>query len=187
MSVKPKFLILAELERGLEHIRQSPKEDGVLEMIVRRPGVDAREVLGEGSLNLTDGLIGDRWKLRHNSKSPAKPEDYATQLTLMNSRVIALLAQSRERWPLAGDQLFVDFDLSAFNLPPGDRVAIGDAVIEVTAEPHTGCSKFKARFGADALKFVNSAVGRELNLRGVNAKVIQPGVIRVGDRLRKIS
>lgn len=185
MSAEIKFLTLAELDTELEHIRQSPKEDGTLVMIVCRPGVDVREVLGEGSLNPAEGLAGDRWKQRHNSKPPTKPEDFDTQLTLMNSRVIALLAQSRDRWSQAGDQLFVDFDLSAANLPPGTRLAIGGAVIEVTAEPHTGCSKFKARYGADALKFVNSPVGRQLNLRGVNAKVVQSGVIRPGDVVKK--
>jgi MOSC domain-containing protein YiiM len=108
------------------------------------------------------------------------------QLNIMNARAIALVAGTKDRWPLAGDQLYIDLDLSDANLPPGTRLALGSAMIEVTAQPHTGCRKFKARFGRDALNFVNSAVGKELHLRGINAKVIWPGVIRVGDRARKI-
>ena len=108
------------------------------------------------------------------------------QLNIMNARVIALVAGSRDRWALAGDQLYIDLDLSADNLPAGTRLSIGSAIVEVTAVPHTGCGKFAARFGVDAVKFVNSPVGRQLNLRGINAKVIQPGTIRVGDVARKV-
>jgi MOSC domain-containing protein YiiM len=104
----------------------------------------------------------------------------------MNARVIALIAQDEDRWPLAGDQLFVDLDLSKTNLPAGTRLALGSAVIEVTAEPHTGCRKFVDRFGLDAMQFVNSEAGRRLQLRGINAKVVQGGTIRVGDLVRKI-
>ncbi len=103
------------------------------------------------------------------------------QLNLMNARVISLLAHDPDRWRLAGDQLFVDLDLSLENLPPGTQLSMGSAVIEVTNQPHLGCNKFVSRFGADALKFVRSAVGRALRLRGLNARVIQPGLIRVGD------
>jgi len=110
----------------------------------------------------------------------------AMQLNLMNSRVIALLAQDKERWQLAGDQFFVDMDLSAENLPLGSRLAIGSALIQVTAQPHTGCKKFAGRFGVDAMRFVNTSMGRKLSLRGINAKVIQPDVIRVGDTVRKV-
>ena len=108
------------------------------------------------------------------------------QLNVMNARVIALLAQGKDRWALAGDQLFVDFDLSEANVPPGTRLAIGSTMIEVTAPPHLGCKKFSARFGPDAMKFVNSPEGKALHLRGINAKVIQPGVIRAGDVVKKV-
>jgi MOSC domain-containing protein YiiM len=108
------------------------------------------------------------------------------QLNLMNARAIALLAQEKDRWSLAGDQLYVDLDLSEENLPPGTQLAIGAAIIEVTDQPHTGCKKFMARFGADALKFVNSPVGKGLHLRGVNARVVQPGAIHTGDVVRKV-
>ncbi len=181
-----KHLLMAELEAGLEHIRQSPKDGGVLELIVRRPEVDGREVLETGELNPVDGLAGDRWKMRDGSRTAEDSPYLDTQLTIMNARAIALLAQTRQRWPLAGDQLFLDLDLSDANLPPGTRLAIGSAVAEVTAAPHLGCKKFTARFGLDAVKFVNSAIGKELHLRGIYAKVVQAGAVRVGDRAKKL-
>ena len=181
-----KHLTMAELEVGLEDIRRSPKAEGALAMIVRRPRKDEREVLEEGQLDLAEGLVGDSWRTRGSAQTADGSAHPDMQLNLMNARVIALLAQDKSRWPLAGDQLFVDLDLSADNLPPGVRLAVGSAVIEVTAQPHTGCQKFVARFGVDATKFVNSPLGRELNLRGVNARVVQPGQIRVGDTVRKL-
>jgi hypothetical protein len=180
------YLSMTELEAGLEHIRQAPKDNGTLEMIVRRPNVDEREVLPEGKLDLQEGLVGDTWNVRVSSHSiDGQPNLYA-QITVMNARAIALLAQREDRWPLAGDQLFVDFDLSDENIPPGTRLAIGSAIIEVSAQPHSGCKKFSARFGVEAMKFVNSPEGKRLHLRGINAKVIQAGVIRVGDEVKKI-
>jgi hypothetical protein len=179
-------LTTAELEAGLEEIRRSPKDAGLLELIVRRPRVDEREVLAEGELHPSEGLVGDSWRERGSSRTSDGSAHPEMQLNIMNARVIALLAQGRERWLLAGDQLYLDFDLSGENLPAGTRLALGEAVIEVTAQPHTGCKKFVARFGLDAMKFVNSGVGRELNLRGINARVIRRGMIRVGDVARKI-
>jgi hypothetical protein len=177
---------MEELEAGLEEILRSPKDAGVLELIVRRPNVDEREVLETGELDLTDGLVGDSWKLRGSSRTPDGSPHPEMQLNIMNSRVIALVAQDKERWPLAGDQLFLDLDLSEDNLPAGTRLSLGSAVIEVTPPPHTGCHKFVSRFGLDAMKFVNSSVGRKLHLRGINARVVQPGQIRVRDVVRKI-
>lgn len=174
-----RHLATAELERALPELRASPRDQGTLELIVRRPAEDARELLDVGVLSTTEGLVGDNW-----SQGTANP---ACQLTLMNARAAQLVAQSRDRWALAGDQLYVDFDLSEENLPAGTRVQIGEqAVIEVTAEPHTGCQKFIARFGGDALKFVNGPQGRPLNLRGINSRVVQSGPIRLGDRLRRL-
>jgi hypothetical protein len=181
-----KHLTMAELEAGLDAIRRSPKDEGVIAMIVRRPKVDAREVLEEGELDLVEGLVGDTWKVRGSSRTPDGAAHPDMQLNVMNARVIALLAREKDRWPLAGDQLFIDMDVSSENLPPGTRLALGSAVIEVTDQPHTGCKKFEARFGLDALKLVNSPLGRQLQLRGVNAKVSQPGLIRVGDFVKKI-
>jgi hypothetical protein len=179
-------LTTVELEAGLDAIRQSPKDEGVIAMIVRRPQVDAREVLEEGELDLVEGLVGDSWKVRASTRTPDGSPHPDMQLNVMNARVIALVAGEKGRWPLAGDQLFIDMDVSQENLPPGTRLALGSAVIEVTDQPHTGCKKFAARFGLDALKLVNSPVGRQLQLRGVNAKVALPGVIRVGDLVKKL-
>jgi hypothetical protein len=181
-----KHLTTAELEAGLDAIRQSPKDEGVVALIVRRPQVDAREVLEEGELDLVEGLVGDSWKVRASTRTPDGSPHPDMQLNVMNARVIALVAGEKGRWPLAGDQLFIDMDVSQENLPPGTRLALGSAVIEVTDQPHTGCKKFAARFGLDALKLVNSPVGRQLQLRGVNARVAQPGVIRVGDLVKKL-
>ena len=181
-----KHLTTAELEAGLDAIRQSPKDEGVVALIVRRPQVDAREVLEEGELDLVEGLVGDSWKVRASTRTPDGSPHPDMQLNVMNARVIALVAGEKGRWPLAGDQLFIDMDVSQENLPPGTRLALGSAVIEVTDQPHTGCKKFAARFGLDALKLVNSPVGRQLQLRGLNAKVAQPGVIRVGDLVKKL-
>jgi MOSC domain-containing protein YiiM len=180
-----KNLTTEELEAGLENIRQSPKDNGVLELIVRRPQANEREILEEGKLDLLEGLVGDNWKTRGSSRTPDGSAHPDMQLTLMNARAIALVAQTRERWSLAGDQLYLDLDLSADNLPAGTRLALGSAVIEATAIPHTGCQKFAARFGQDAMRSVHSPLGRQLHLRGVNAKVVQPGTIRVGDIVRK--
>lgn len=155
-------------------------------MIVSRPASDRREVLAVAELDLVNGLVGDNWRARGSRSTPDGSAHPDMQLNLMNARAIALVARTRDRWPLAGDQLYVDLDLSTANLPPGTRMAIGTAVIEVTAVPHTGCAKFTQRFGADAMKFVNSPVGRALNLRGINAKVVQPGAIRAGDTVRKL-
>lgn len=177
---------IAELEAGLEDIRQSPTDAGVLKLIVRRPQVEAREVLEVGELDLVEGLVGDNWKTRGSSQTADESAHPDMQLNIMNARVIALLAPKKERWALAGDQLYMDLDLSAENVPPGTRLSLGEAVIEVTDQPHTGCKKFAARFGLDALKFISSPVGKQLQLRGINAKVIRSGAIRIGDTVKKV-
>ena len=182
--VEVKHLTREELEAGLDMIRQSPKDAGVLELIVRRPRSEEREVLEEGYLDLVEGLVGDSWRSRGSTRSADGSAHPDMQINIMNSRAIALVAQTNDRWHLAGDQLFIDMDLSEANLPPGSRLALGSAVIEVTDQPHTGCKKFVARFGLDAMQFVNSPVGKELHLRGLNARVVQPGIIRVGDVVR---
>jgi MOSC domain-containing protein YiiM len=179
-------LSMTELEAGMDDIRQAPKDNGLLKMIVRRPNVDEREVLNEGELNTTEGLVGDAWKARVSTHSKDGLTNATRQITIMNARAIALLAQSEERWSLAGDQLYVDMDLSDDNIPPGTQLAIGSAILEVSSEPHTGCKKFSSRFGVEAMKFVNSPEGKRLHLRGINTKVVHSGIIRVGDTVRKI-
>lgn len=174
----------AELEAGLDEIQRSPDSEGTVELIVRRPAEGEREILEEAMLDLNEGLVGDRWWAK--ARASEKPANQDTQLTLMNARVIALIARDRERWPLAGDQLYVDLDLRPENLPAGTRLALGSAVIEVTDEPHTGCAKFTERFGSDAIRFVNSGAGRARRLRGMNARVVESGRVRTGDTIRKL-
>jgi MOSC domain-containing protein YiiM len=178
--VTVRHLTRAELDAGLDGIRNSPKDEGVVELIASRPRPGVREVLDEAQLDPAAGMVSDSWGIRVAAPDPA------TQLTVMNVRVIALIAQDRTRWPLAGDQLYVDLDLADDNLPPGTQLEIGGAVIEVSAQPHLGCGKFVERFGVDAMKFVNSPLGRQLHLRGINARIVRAGAVRVGDRARKL-
>ncbi|HKN83017.1 MAG TPA: hypothetical protein VJW17_06265 [Pyrinomonadaceae bacterium] len=182
-----KHLTMDELEAALDHLRDAPKDDGRVHLIVRRPTVNEREVLEEAELDTVLGLIGDSWNVRASSKTPDGSPHPEMQINIMNARVTALVAQDKDRWALAGDQLYIDMDLSKENLPAGSRLAIGSAVLEVSPLPHTGCHKFVSRFGVDAMKFVNSAVGRELCLRGINAKVVQAGVVKVGHTAKKIT
>ncbi|MBR9921549.1 MAG: MOSC domain-containing protein [Bacteroidetes bacterium] len=186
-----KHFTTTELEAGLEHIRLSPNvamaphSEAKLEMIVCRPADGQRQVLKTGTLDKTLGLIGDNWSTRGSSRTEDGQAHPEMQLNLMNSRAIQLIAGSKDRWPLAGDQLYVDMDLSDDHLPPGTQLQIGEAIIEITAIPHNGCKKFTERFGIDAVKFVNSKVGKQLHLRGINAKVIQGGEISSGDLIYK--
>jgi len=177
------FLSTSELEAGIDGIKLSPKDSGVVEKIVCRPAVGERRELDAAQLDIQMGLIGDNWAKRVFGKFHPNPD---MQLNLMNARAIALIARSPERWQLAGDQFYVNLDLSPDNLPPGTQLLIGAAIIEVTAEPHLGCSKFIARFGRDAALFVNSDAGKALNMRGINARVIQSGKVELGSIISKI-
>jgi MOSC domain-containing protein YiiM len=176
----------AQLEANLDHLRSAPADGGTLELIVRRPAVDEREVVDEAVLDLEGGLAGDTWSERGSSSSPDRGPHPDRQLTVMNARCAALVAIDPDRVPLAGDQLYVDFDIGVENLPAGSRLAIGTAVIEITEAPHNGCAKFRRRFGEDALRFVNSPVGQALRLRGANARVVVPGTVRRGDAVKKL-
>ena len=175
---------IGELEAGIDRIIDAPAESGVLSLIVRRPSVDEREVVEVAELDLGEGLVGDNW-LERGNHTAGNPPDPRNQITVMSARAISLVAGDRDRWPLAGDQLYVDFDISEDNLPAGSRLVIGGTTIEVSIQPHSGCQKFSKRFGVDALRFVNSEAGRKLRLRGFNARVVVPGTIRRGDPVHK--
>jgi len=173
------------LEAGLPDIRRSPTDHGRLELIVRRPSADERELVDEATLDQVEGLIGDTWRTRADAVGNSA-ERVDRQVTVMNARVAALVAADPDRRALAGDQLYVDYDISIDHLPAGSLLAVGSTVLEISEHPHTGCAKFSARFGTDALRFVNSPEGRQLRLRGVNTRVVVPGVVRVGDKVEKV-
>jgi hypothetical protein len=182
-----RHLTTAELEAGLEEVLRAPQKVGTVELIVRRPAVDEREVLAEATLDLVEGLVGDTWRVRGSKRTADGSSHPDMQLNVMSARVVDLVSGGeRERWALAGDQFYVDLDLSIEHLPPGTRLALGSAVIEVTDQPHTGCAKFSARFGGDAHRFVNTKQHRHLRLRGLNAKVVVPGTVRAGDEIRTL-
>ncbi len=175
-----------EIEVQLLELGKSPQDNGLLELIVSRPDLGERQVLEQAELNAEFGLLGDNWLTRGSRHTDDGSSNPAVQITLMNRRVIQAIEPDRDRWPLAGDQLFVDFDLSADNLPAGQRIRIGSVVLEISQEPHTGCKKFNERFGSEATRLVNSPAGRQQRRRGVNARVIQPGTVTVGDAIIKI-
>ena len=179
-----------QLLAGMDVLREAPADDGTLRLIVARPEENQRQLLDAGTLEVGGGLSEDMWRRKGSSSTPDGGPNPDAEVTLMNARCTALVAgepEPGEAWAQAGDQLYVDFDISEANLPPGSRVEIGDAVVEITALPHTGCGKFIRRFGVEAQKFVNSSEGRALRLRGVNTRVVVPGTVSVGDTVRKLS
>jgi MOSC domain-containing protein YiiM len=176
----------AEIERAAAALGNSPLDNGVVEMIICRPAMFERRVLGEGMLEETHGLRGDSWEAR-GASSPSGRADPLRQVTVMNSRALAAIAGERDRWQLAGDQLIVDLDLSVESLPAGTRLQIGEAVAEVTEPAHTGCAKFAGRFGADALAWVNAGTGRQHRLRGMYVRVLASGTVRTGDAVCKLA
>ncbi len=178
-------LDIAVLEGGLAKIRRAPRDAGTVELIVRRPVPEQREVVEEAQLDPTAGLVGDNWLERGSRATDDGAAHPDMQLTMMSARAAALIARARDRWPLAGDQLYVDLDLSGANLPAGTLLQLGTATIEITDQPHTGCGKFVRRFGVDAMRFVNSDAGRQLNLRGIYARIVSGGTVRTGDAVRK--
>jgi MOSC domain-containing protein YiiM len=178
------YLTREQLEAGLDTIMDSPKEHGQVVLVVRRPGEDLRELPAEALLDQASGLAGDSWLARGSKHTPDGSAEPDRQITVMNARVAELVAGGTERMPLAGDQLYVDLDLSVENLPPGSLLAVGEAVLRVSEVPHLGCAKFVERFGPEAMKFVNSGTGRQLRLRGMNARVVRAGTVRPGDAAR---
>jgi hypothetical protein len=177
----------AELEVHLDHLRAAPPHVGTLEMVVRRPSAGAREILDEGVIDPVEGLVGDSWLRRARPRAVASGRHLESQINVMSARMVKLLAATADEQAMAGDQLYLDFDLSVSNLPAGSRLAIGDEVVlEISAKPHTGCKKFLVRFGDEAGTFVNSPAGTELRLRGLNARVVSGGLVRQGDKVRKL-
>jgi hypothetical protein len=174
-----------DLDEHLEHVLASPRDSAPLELIVARPAPGERQVLEEAVLDVADGLVGDGWLARGSRSTPDHSANLAAQLTLMSTRVLAAIEPDRTRWPLAGDQLYLDLDLSAENLPAGTRLTIGSVVLEVTELPHTGCAQFSARFGADALRWISTPTGRANRMRGMYVSVIAGGTVRVGGIVRK--
>ena len=170
-----------ELAAGLDVVRAAPADAGVVRSIVRRPAVDARETIDEGELDVDLGLVGDTWAERGSRSTPDGSSARYAQVTLMNARFAQLISDDPDRWPEAGDQLYVDLDLSVGNLPAGSHLAVGSAILRISEEPHTGCAKFSARFGAPAWRLANSPEGRALRLRGANAAVVTSGTVRRGD------
>lgn len=181
------YLTFSEIEARLNWVLAAPGDVGRVDALVIRPAVDQRESLTTVMFSPQQGVVGDNWLTSCWKKLPSGESDPSVQVAIMNARMIEALTSDQSRWPLAGDQLFVDFDLSVHNLPVGDRLQVGAAVLEITAEPHRGCSKFKKRFGPDALAFVNSKQGDAHRLRGVYARIVSTGEVSVGDGIRKVS
>lgn len=177
---------LEHLQTQLKQIQASPKDSGSVLLIVRRPATEEREIISQGRLIPTSGLEGDNWRERGSSSMPDGSANPEAEVTLMNTRVIQALTQDETRWALAGDQFFVDFDLSEENIPAGTRLMLGSAILEVSSLPHNGCKKFSARFGVDALKFISMAENKPLRMRGINARIIKAGDVKQGDLVRKI-
>lgn len=180
-----RHLTADEIEAGMSHVLASPHDCGRLKMIAVRPGENQRAILDQSVCTIGGGVEGDCWAARgssHTEDGHANPDQ---QITLMNARYLDLISGHRDRWPLAGDQLIVDLDLSRANLTAGDRLRIGEVVVEVTPCPHTGCAKFRDRFGRDAVRFANSPLGRQLRLRGIYVRVVEEGTVRVGDAVTR--
>jgi len=186
-AVAPVHLSTAALEAGLAEICNSPRDAGTLDLIVRRPEIDGREILDQAELSIAEGVVGDTWNVRGSGRTDDGSSHPDMQLNIINARLSRLVGgDDDDVRALAGDQLHVDLDISHDNLPAGTQLSIGEAVIEITEQPHTGCAKFAARFGKEALRFVNVGAGKPLRLRGLNARVVVPGTIRRGDTITKL-
>ena len=183
----PEHPSLTDLESALDHILASPADGGKLEMISARPAVGERKLLDQATLDADQGVVGDNWKDRSSTRTADGSANPDAQITIINSRLVNAVSGSKSRWQLAGDQLVVDIDLSHDNLPVGSRLQIGSALVELTAEPHTGCVKFASRFGNPALRFVSGPEAMQQRRRGANAKIVKSGTVRVGDVATKVA
>jgi MOSC domain-containing protein YiiM len=170
---------LAELAAGLQGLPPAPRDAGRVALLVRRRADGVRETPERVRLSSEAGLPGDGWARR-------PPRDPEAQLAVMRRDVAELIANGQ---PLTvfGDNLFVDLDIAAANLPVDTRLCVGEAVVAVTPKPHNGCLKFKARFGGDALRFVQAPATRDRNLRGIYWRVVEPGEVAVGAPVRVLS
>lgn len=186
-QVVPNKLALTEIETRLNWVMSAPTDTGHVSALVVRPVKNQREPLDKVMFSPQLGVNGDNWSTNCWKKLPDGKSDPEVQVAIMNARMIEVLTQDKALWPLAGDQLFVDFDLSVANLRAGDHLQVGAAVLQITAEPHRGCGKFKQRFGEDALAFVNSERGDAHRLRGVYAKIISAGEVCVNDAISKLN
>ena len=179
-------LTMDEIMDNFADSSPSPRDGGVLEMIVRRPHDDERLEVIEADLDPVVGLVGDNWLERGSRKTDDGSAHPDMQIAIMNSRILGLLAEDRSSWPLAGDQLYIDLDLDEENLPSGQLLSIGTAVLEITDMPHHACGKFTERFGKAATRFLNSEEGRNGRRRGIYARVVKAGTIRVNDVVTKV-
>lgn len=175
-----------DLDPTYAGLRAAPRDAATVTLLVARPGVDARETVTEAVLDVEQGMVGDDWQARGSWERKGDRANVDAQLTLMSTRVLAAMEPDETRWPLAGDQVYLDLDLSEENLPVGTRLALGSAEVVVTALPHTGCKKFAARFGQDALRWISTHEGRALRMRGMYVRVVRGGTVRVGDVVRKL-
>ncbi len=177
---------MEELKAGLPDIVASPADNGSLAAIVVRPDYGMRLDVQSRKISLAGGVEGDRWATACWRTLPDGSSNPDVQVCIMNSRCISLIAGEREAWPMAGDNLFIDMDLSPGNIAPGQKLAVGETIIEITDIPHTGCQKFIDRYGRHACVFVNTGEGKKLKLRGIYAQVVKDGTVNVGDRVTKI-
>ena len=185
--INPLHKPIAELEVGMAQLLEAPQDRGNLELIVIRPTKEQRQILDEAWLSPEAGVQGDNWAKGCWKSLPDGRPDPDVQVTIMSARLARLvMGEDKSHWALAGDQLIADLDLSEGNLPVGQRLVLGDAVLEITSVPHRGCAKYRARFGDEALRFINTDEGRRMNLRGIYAKILQAGRVRVGDVLKKV-
>ena len=182
----PHHLAHARLEAGLPHILGAPKDQGLLRGIVVRPAKGERREPETCLLSLAGGAEGDHWAKGCWKTTPEGKPDPDVQICIMPARAIELIAGERANWAPAGDNLFIDMDLTPDNLPPGSRIGLGAAELEITAVPHNGCDSFIARYGRDACVFVNTGEGKRNRLRGIYARVVRDGVVSAGDSVRKL-
>jgi MOSC domain-containing protein YiiM len=174
-----RHLSLDALEDGLAALPPPPRDRGRVTLIVRRRADGVRETPARVELTRERGVPGDRWQR-------LQPDAPQMQLAVMQQDLAELIANGQPL-SLFGDNLFVDLDLSAANLPFGSQIRVGSAIVEMTPEPHDGCHKFAGRFGNDALRFVATKATRAENRRGVYWTTIEAGEVAVGDELRVLS